>query len=366
MSVYKDMGLKEVINANGKMTVLGGSVAVDEVAQSVARALQGYVVMDDLMDHVGQAIAEKTGAQAGCPTPGAAAGIAMSVAACIAGDNLELIEQLPCAGNAPNEVIIQKGHVINFGASVAQMIRLGGGKPVEVGSANKVMAENIEQAICSNTAALMYVISHHCVQKGMQPLQTMLDIARRHDLPLILDAAAEEDLCKYAGMGVDMVLYSGSKALNGPTSGCICGCKEYVDKCRMQYKGIGRAMKVSKEAMAGLMAALRLYDQNKADSGQQRLRMQKLCGQLEHLGLRCRVEQDESGRAIYRARLDIDHHAAGMSAIQLSDALKQGDPSIHLRDYYANQGTLYIDPRPLAAGQEDIIANSIKRILEER
>lgn len=364
MNIYKEFGLREVINANGKMTVLGASAVSDRVAGTVKDALQNYVVIDELMDYAGKVIAGKTGAEDGCPTLGAAAGIAISVAASIAGDNLERIERIPDTEGLRNEIVIQKGHVVNFGGNIAQMIRLGGGKVVEAGCANKVEKEHIEQLITEKTAALFYVKSHHAVQKGMQSIVTMIEIAKMYGIPLIIDGAAEEDMGKYIRMGADLVIYSGGKALEGPTSGFICGKKELIHACKKQYKGIGRAMKVSKEAMSGLISALNQYELLDASGEEQRERMEQVCMLLNAVhGLSCRVTQDEAGRAIYRAEIKVDEEKTGISAADLSARLIQGDPAIYLREHFKNQGLLYVDPRPLAFGQEQIVVENIKVIL---
>ncbi len=248
MNIYVKSGLREVINANGKMTILGASAVSESVVKSVGSALRNFVVIEELMDHAGRVIAQKTGAEDGCPTCGAASGLVIATAACIAGCNLGLIGRIPDTGGLKNEIILQKGQSINFGGSITQMLRLGGGIPVEAGCSNKVERDNIESAINEKTAALLYVKSHHAVQKGMQSIESMLELARKYHLPFIIDAAAEEDLCKYVSMGADLVLYSGGKALSGPTSGLIAGKSSYIAACKMQYKGVGRAMKVSKEA----------------------------------------------------------------------------------------------------------------------
>lgn len=364
MNVYTALGLKEVINANGKMTVLGGSAVSEAVAEGMKNALQNFVVIDDLMDLAGTVIAEKTGAEAGCPTCGAASGMAIAAAACIAGCHLGRIEQIPDTQGLANEIILQKGHAVNFGGNLAQMLRIGGGVPIEVGCANKVEAEHIEAAVNEKTAALLYVKSHHAVQKGMQGIECMLDLAHRHGLPLIVDAAAEEDLRAYVSLGADMVIYSGGKALSGPTSGFIAGKAESVSACRKQYKGIGRAMKVSKEAMIGLIAALGQYSPEESGAEEQKRLMRQVCDELNQVkGLSCRVAQDEAGRAIYRAEIKVDAGVTGISAAQLNERLKQGNPAVYMREYYVNQGILSIDPRPLFKGQEEIVVNQIKSFL---
>lgn len=366
MNVYTALGLKEVINANGKMTVLGASAVSEAVADSMKNALQNFVVINELMDAAGAVIAEKTGAEAGCPVCGAAGGLVIAAAACIAGCDLGRIEQIPDTRGLANEIVLQKGQAVNFGGSLTQMLRIGGAIPVEVGCVNKVETRHIEAAICEKTAALLYVKSHHAVQKGMQSIECMLDLARRHKLPLIADVAAEEDLRRYVSLGVDMAVYSGGKALSGPTSGFIAGKAKYISACKEQYKGVGRAMKVSKEAMIGLITALEQYAPEESEAGEQKRLMQRVCDDLNRVkGLSCRVVQDEAGRAIYRAEIKVDARAAGMSAEQLNERLKEGNPAIYMREYYVNQGILSIDPRPLLKGQEEIVVNQIKNLFKE-
>lgn len=367
MGYFEQLGLRKIINASGKMTALGASAVSDEIAESLKNAAQDYVDIDELMEFTGTVIAELTGAEDGCPTCGAAAGIAISTAAVIAGKNLSLIERLPNSEGLRNEIIIQKGQQVHFGASIAQMITLGGGKVIEVGQANKVEKDHIEGAITPNTAALIYIKSHHAVQKGMQAIETMLEIAKEHNLPLIIDAAAEEDFQKYIKMGADIVVYSGGKALEGSTSGLICGKKELMEACRKQYKGVGRAMKIGKEGMAALITALRQYPLREDNAQDQITRMEKLCSAISDInGITCSIKQDEAGREIYRANIEIDSDKAGIDAYGLLHELENGNPAIYLRHHYVNVGILSVDPRPLLQGQEDIIASEIKKILASR
>lgn len=364
MSVFQHFGLRQVINGCGKMTVLGASAVDEAVAEAMAKAAMDYVEIAKLLPAAGQYIARATGAADGCPTCGAAAGIAISTAAVIAGCDLGKIESLPNSAGMKNEIILQKGHAVNFGADITQMIRLGGGKPVEVGCANLVEAAHIRAAITEHTAALFYVKSHHAVQKGMQSIEVMRQIATEYDLPLIIDAAAEEDLTRYIALGADLVIYSGGKALSGPTSGFICGRKALCEACRMQYKGIGRAMKVGKEGVVGLLTALSRYTERDEDAAGQKKRMNLLLEALAGIkGVGGKIVQDEAGREIYRAELAIDEKVAGISAAQIAAALEGGEIAIHTRNYYLAQGKIYVDPRPLLSGQEMIIAGRIKEIL---
>lgn len=364
MGIFRELGLREVINASGKMTALGASAVSEEIGQALKDASQDYVDIDELMEYAGKVIAESTGAEDGCPTCGASAGIAISIAAVIAGKNLSLIERIPDTEGLRNEIIIQKGHLVHFGASIGQMIRIGGGKVVEVGQANKVEKDHVEQAVTDKTAAIIYIKSHHAVQKGMQSIEAMMDVAKRHQIPFIIDAAAEEDFKKYIEMGTDIVIYSGGKALEGPTSGLICGKKELMEACRKQYKGVGRPMKIGKEGIAGLITALRQYPFKDSNAALQIERMTNLCKKLEaYDGLTCSIKQDEAGREIYRAHIQVDEKTAGYTAVELLHLLEAGNPAIYLRHHYANVGILSVDPRPLFSGQEDIIADEIIKII---
>ncbi|ADU51660.1 pyridoxal phosphate-dependent enzyme [Thermaerobacter marianensis DSM 12885] len=368
MSVFAQWGLRRVINASGKMTALGSSAVAPEVASALAAAASEYVIMDELLRVAGERIARATGAEFAVPTMGAAAGIVLSVAACVAGKDPVAIESLPDSRGRPNEVVLPKGHSVHFGGAITQMIRLGGGMAVEAGHANLVLAEHVEHSITPRTVALFYCKSHHAVQKGMVSLPEMIEIGKRHGLPVIVDAAAEEDLKKYVAMGADLVCYSGGKAIGGPTSGFICGRRDLVEACVLQYRGVGRAMKVSKEAISGLLAALELYEKrdHKAEARRDRERMERLVERLNTLpGLRARVIQDEAGREIYRARIEVLPES-GLDARQIIAHLETGDPAIFTRNHYANVGILDIDPRTLLPGQEDLIVERLREVLKGR
>lgn len=120
---------------------------------------------------------------------------------------------MPDSSGMANEVVMLRGHNVDYGASILSAIRLGGGRVVEVGSSNLAALWQLESAITDATAALLYVKSHHCVQKGMLNIEDFAHVAQMYNLPLIVDAAAEEDLRAWVVSGADMVVYSGAKPL---------------------------------------------------------------------------------------------------------------------------------------------------------
>ena len=369
MSVFARLGLETVINASGKMTALGASAVSPEVADVLAKAAGDYVDIERLLIRAGEHIAQLIGAEAACPTTGAAAGIAISVAACITKGKPHLVELMPDSENLPNEVIIAKGHSVNFGGSVSQMVRIGGGRLIEVGHANSVQPWHVRGAINPKTCALLYVKSHHTVQKGMVSLADMIAISKETGIPLIIDAAAEEDLSKYHRMGADLVVYSGGKAIEGPTSGFVCGRKELILAVHAQYKGIARPMKIGKEGIMGLVAAVERYLSlpHQKLAAENRAKMEWLCDALSGIPhIVARIAQDEAGREIYRCQVSLDEQALGMTAAQVIHQLETGRPAIYTRNHQSNLGIIAVDPRPLLPGQEQIVAQRLVEILSKR
>ncbi|SBU94072.1 L-seryl-tRNA(Ser) seleniumtransferase [Streptomyces sp. Ncost-T6T-1] len=358
---YKDLDVTHVVSAQANTTPLGGCTLSDGVVEAMSEAAKWHVDIDKLWDAAGARFAEVTGTEDACPTTGASAGVAISVAAIIAGTDVSRIQSLPGAVDGPNEVLLQKGHSISYsGAPIGQMIAIGGGRVKEVGAVNETLPAHIEGAITERTAALMFVTSHtHATQRRSVPLEEVIAIGRRHNIPVIVDAANEEDLKHWSALGADLVCYSGPKSLGAPTSGFVCGSRQLIAACRAQYSGIARPMKVGKESLMGLLQAVDEYVAvtPQARGAQQRARMEALAPRLDALtGLTARVMKDESGREIYRVLLTVDPQEAGRDAATLAKEAQAGTPAVYLRDFKMHLGQLEVDPRALsAAGEEDVV-----------
>jgi D-glucosaminate-6-phosphate ammonia-lyase len=203
------LGLEPVVNAAGRLTRLGGSTLSDDILESMAAAGRFHVDVDLLKRKAGERIAGLLGAEAAHVTSGASAGIAIMTAAAVAGTDLWKIEQLPRTSWSPKEILVPAGHMVNYGASVSQAISIGGGEFVLVGCINLVTSDHLATAIANREpAAVLYVVSHHATQKGMLPLTDCVAICRENSVPLLVDAAAEEDLKKYVVCGADLVTFS--------------------------------------------------------------------------------------------------------------------------------------------------------------
>ena len=146
MDLYEKHNLRRIVNACGKMTHLSGAAVLPPIVEQVATALPCFFDLNELQERAGRVIAQATGAETGCVTASSAAGITLSVAASMTGPDLGRIAQLPDTGGMPDQVVLQKGHAVNFGAPITQMIRLAGARVVEIGSINGASDYHLEHA----------------------------------------------------------------------------------------------------------------------------------------------------------------------------------------------------------------------------
>ena len=363
-SIFEKYHLKQVINTSGRMTALGVSTPRPEVVEAAMAGMNQYFEMKDLVNKTGEYIAKLLDVEGATVVSCASAGIAQSVAAVLVKDSDWLLENLHVTPIENNEIVLPKGHNVNFGAPVGTMVALGGGKLVEAGYANECSAQQLAAAITPRTAAILYIKSHHCVQKSMLNVAQAAEVARQHNLPLIVDAAAEEDLQCYYRMGADLVIYSGAKAIEGPTSGLVIGKTQYVEWVKRQSMGIGRAMKVGKEGILGLTRAIESYMTLEKETGQQMVeKMTPFISQLNTIdGVSAKVVWDAAGRDIARTEISFDEAKIGHSTPDLVDALKNGDIAIYFRAYKANEGKIEVDVRSVTPSQLEIIYTCINRL----
>ncbi|MBX5164378.1 MULTISPECIES: aminotransferase class V-fold PLP-dependent enzyme [unclassified Rhizobium] len=366
--IRPSLGLRPVINVSGTMTSLGASIVVPEAIEAMASILPHFVEINDLQRKASAIIARLTGGEAGFVTASCSAGISLAVAGAITADNLLAIEKLPDAVPEKNEVLVQMGHVVSYGAPVDQAIRLAGGKAVLIGQATSTHRFHMEKAITDKTAAAVYVVSHHVVDYGLLNLKEFVEIAHARGVPVIVDAASEYDLRIFLEQGADIALYSGHKFLGGPTSGIVAGRKELVRHAFLQNMGIGRGMKVGKESIFGVMAALEAWENRdhagirERETGYLNLWKRTLDGRP---GLTALIEPDPTNNPLERLRLIVDPEEAHITAWDLADALARGNPPIIVRDHEVEHRYFYLDPCNLHRGQDVIVANRLAEELDK-
>lgn len=255
--VYRAIGVKPLINAAGSITTLGGSIMPSEVLAAWNAAARSFVPLIELQDRVGERIAKLLGVEAALVTTGAAGGILIGTAAALTYRDHSLVGRLPLPLEMGLEVIRQKAHRECYD----NLVTACGVKLVDVET-----RDDLERAINSRTA-MMYSYNIH-EDAGHIKRDEWVAVARKHGIPTLLDAAADvppvEALWNYNRMGFDLVVFSGGKALRGPQSaGLLLGRRDLIEAAKLNTSprcgNIGRGLKVSKEEMVAMCAAVERF-----------------------------------------------------------------------------------------------------------
>lgn len=366
--VFEELGVRPVINATGgHMTLLGGSILSPKVGQAMQEANRYYVDMKELLDRTGQIIAELLGAEAAYVTPGCCAALALGTAACMAGSDPEKMERLPDVRGIRHEVIIQKGLRYKYDRCVT----VPGAKLVEVGDDSGTGPEQIEAAIGERTAAIQY-LARSREKEGMVSLEEMIGIGKRHDIPIIVDAAAQvypvENMRKYTSMGADLVCY-GAKYFGAPNStGILCGKRDLVEAAALHgfigfesspYRTFGRPMKLDRQEIIAVVVALRewMAMDHRARFESYERRVRELQKELEGIP---NIRIAPQGSPVTGLRIALDEKALGKTAAEIADALQEGNPSIWL---HSQADSITVSVVTITDGDELVIANTLKRLL---
>lgn len=367
MDLYEKYRLTRIVNACGKVTKLAGAIVLPEIRDVVNEAMGQFFDLEELQMRSGEVIARATGAEWGCVTACTAAGISLGVAATMTGKSMGKVAQLPDTEGMKNQVVMQKGHMVNFGAPVVQAVRLSGAQVVEVGTVNGASEDLIDYAITDATTAVLFVVSHHTVQYGCVSLAKVVDLAHRRGVPVIVDGAAQSFLIKdIVSTGADLVICSGHKYLSGTTAGIVCGKRDLVEAVNLQNKGIGRAMKVGKEGVFGVMAALeyRMKLDVKGWQTEQNRKMNLILDALQGIdGVGVGVDDDPNGNPFSRARVSVDERVVGLSADVISAVLKDDDPAIHLRDHHVDEGFFTVDAMEMTDEEIALVIERLRAVM---
>jgi D-glucosaminate-6-phosphate ammonia-lyase len=257
LSVYEKLGVKTVINAAGTLTTLGGSLMAEEVLAALNSAAQHFVDMSELSDRVGERIAELIGVEAALVTTGAAGAMLLGTAAAITRGDPQRIARVPDTTWMNNEVITQKSHHTGYDHQITDC----GAKLIDVET-----RDDLERAISERTAMMLFY--NLLEPDGKIKKEEWIEVARSHGIPTLVDAAADVPplaaLSRYNKLGFDLVAFSGGKALGGPNNtGLLLGKSELIEAAKLNTSPncgtIGRMLKVSKEDMCALWAAVERY-----------------------------------------------------------------------------------------------------------
>jgi L-seryl-tRNA(Ser) seleniumtransferase len=371
MDVYRGLGVTPVINCATTFTLIGGSIMEPQVAQAMADAAGAFVNINDLQAAVGRRLAELTRNEAAYVSNGAAAGLAIATAACMAGDDPALIARLPSDLNGmKNEVVVHRSQRNWYDIG----IRMTGAKLVEIGHVLQTQDWELDAAINERTAAVFYFAGPH-LNRNTLPLPYVIERAHARGVPVIVDAAAQvppvSKLWHFTrDLGADLAVYSGGKALRGPQNSGLCvGSADLVRK--MQYVGppnqrFGRALKVGKETMIGLLAAVEAFvnRDHEADAQQWSDTVNAwLTTWSTAAPAGVQVTREETlgeGVPIPRVVLGLSDQAE-WSQDELIERLRAGDPPIEV----VRNGTngIALTPYLLQDGEADIVSTRVRDML---
>lgn len=369
---YSDLGVKPVINGWGTVTVMGGSTMPDEVSAAMVEASKSFVPVAELEEAAGKYVAKLLGVEAAFICCGAAAGMALAAAACMAGKDPYWRNHLPDSNGLKNEIVVHRVMRTYYD----QGYRLAGAKVVEYGYPKRSEEWELEHAITEKTAAVGFICEH--AHLGGLPLEKIVEIAHRRGVPVIVDAAAEippvENLWKFSKMGVDLTVFSGGKDIRGPqSSGLILGRKDLIEACAFHScpnHSIGRSMKIGKEEIMGLVTALTLYLKQDFHKELEQWETQvadmiKILNAAKGITA-WRVFPGEPGiqpTDIPRCFVSWTNEINQATANEIHDALLVSEPRIILG---TSGNNMVINPQMLELGQERIVAEGIIRILQKK
>ena len=341
--IYKELGAKPVINATGSVTMLGGSTPIPEVREAMAEADGAYIPLMELQEAAGTAIARMVNVPAAYITSGAGSALMLATAAAMAGDDDDRIQQLPNTAGMKNEILIQTRQRYWYD----RCLELAGANLVMFGSEERTTAEDLEQAIGPNTAAVHYYAVEQEYDPDALSLEETIAIAHARDVLVTVDAAGQiyplENFGKYVRMGADFQCIA-AKYMGSPQStGLALGSEEMIRKIGLQafasyegrrVRGVGRPQKVDRQEMIGAVAAVRYWmtmnhEDRLADSERRsRVILSAVAGIP---GLRAELIDNVIGHQPYGLKLWVDPSVAGFDIYDLRDRLKDGDPPVWTR-----------------------------------
>jgi len=370
VNVYERLGIRTLINAVDTYTAIGGSLIPPEVMDDMKEASRHFVSIEELQIKVGDRLAELTRNESAYVTSGAAAGLALTTAACITGEDPALAARLPNLQGLKNEVIIHRCQRNGYDHAIRQI----GVNIVEIGYVDGTEPWELEAAITDKTACIVYFAAS-VYSRGALPLEEVIAIGKRRQVPVIVDAAAQlppvENLWNYTAAGADAVIFSGGKTLRGPQStGLIVGKASLVQACRVNASprhAIGRSMKLGKEEIIGLLSAVERYMSMDHERHIETLEqyVKDIRARMEQSGFRTeRLYPGPVGQTYPRAAIYPGSDAT-LSAKQLQAGLEQGSPRIMTGLTADGQG-LVINPLNMTSAELDIIVQQIEQLLRKR
>src|SRR5688572_24580042 len=375
--VYKSIGVRPLINCRGTLTIIGGSIELPEVRAAKTAASEHHAQIDEVMAAAGKRLAELTGAEWGMVSAGCAAAMSHATAACVAGGNPDLHVRIPnLEGFAKDEVIIPSHSRNVYDAA----IRAVGVTIIEVDT-----PEALQLAIGPKTA-MIYIFAGPRNDTGPMSTKAICNMAKPYGIPVLVDAAAEILTIPniHLQRGATLVAYSGGKYIRGPQSaGLLLGRKDIVRAAWVHsapHHGYARAMKVGREEMIGMVAAVESWV--KRDHAAE---WRQWVARCEHIGNRLAkipgvtaIVQQEPGASLSnrspRVTVRWDSRTLGLTGPDVAAILDTTEPRIALAgaggrgagaELPGDTGIAIVSAM-MSPGDEQIVADRLHQILSAK
>lgn len=368
MDFYEEVGIAPYINAHDTYTVYGGSRMAPQTLEAMAQAARHFVDMEELQRTLGQRIAQMTHNEAAFLCNGASAGMLTAAAVCMARGSMWRFSRLPeiVRGTAGEIVTLHCQH-----NAYDKAIAASGARVVEVGDADETPVYELEGALNENTAAVFYFASALYARASL-PLEEVIRIAHGRGVPVVVDAAAQlppvDNLWRFTQMGADLVIFSGGKTLCGPQdSGLILGRADLIEDCirfGAPAHGVCRSGKISREAMAGLYTAIKLYLQTDqtAHTAQLRQMNETIARALEPLDAVARTEIVPFGPVGQTYPRLFAYLKQGIDAKAVRDAMRKAHIYIGIEP---EKNAIYISPLNLSEEEAVQVEHCLVSVLTE-
>lgn len=366
-NLLKELGVRTFINAAGTYTAMTASLMHDEVVEAIAQSAKEFCMLNEVQDKVGEKIAQLVHAESAMVTSGAFSALTLGLAGILTGTDKAKIQRIPHGleeAGMKSEVLLQKSHYIGY----EQALYNTGVKLIPVET-----AEDVDRAVNEKTAAMHFMNCNALDGKILQ--EEWVQLANKHNLPATIDIAADvppvSNLWKFNEMGYSFVAISGGKALRGPQSaGILMGKKDIIAAARLNHspngKTIGRGMKVNKEEMLGMYAALEKYINTDHDKEWKmwEARIEVINNAIKNIdGVTTSVFVPPVANHTPTLHIVWDKEKIKLTNEELLDRLRKGSPSVEMvanKDGGCN-ATVFM----LNAGEEKIVAKRVKEELEK-
>jgi L-seryl-tRNA(Ser) seleniumtransferase len=355
---YRALGVRPFINCCSVRTMHGGSLMLPQVRAAIDAASRQFVNLDELMEAAGQRIAELTGAEWGIVTCGSAAAVALGTAACVAGNDPVKMVRLPFTEGMVNRVVIPKKQRFAYD----QAVRMIGCHIVEIDT-----REELDRALDEPLAAVVLLGKQEHLSAVR--LEEIAAVCKPRGVPILVDAASEhiERPSPWLKRGADLVVYSGGKFLRGPqTSGLLLGDKGLVEAAWRNgspHQALGRPMKVSKEDIVGVVAALEYWFGERDEATERRKWDADLATMAERLGridgVRGEVLEPTGVDKVPRLKITWDRDRYPLDGPGLREAMLDGEPRVMLDDNSATDNSLAVDPFQLQPGEAAQVGDAV-------